>query len=117
VLIKVRVFDEAQQEIVYYQNEINLDNLFMVAKSREDMIREKGREFAQGAIPFFGGEFIKAVQKEDKTGIEKSAIEAAMAAWLYDSIYDGVTKEMYRHSFLEFNLHPTGMVVFNRKPV
>lgn len=114
MLIQVRIFDEAQQEIAFFQTEINPHGLFKVAKTREEFVREKGADFAQGAVPFCGGEFIKAVQSEDIKAIEKSAMEAAMAAWLFDSIYGGLSEAEYAKSTLQFNLHPTGMVVFNR---
>lgn len=116
MIIQVRVFDEAQKEIVFYQTEINLQGLFQVAKSRAKTFREKGSAFAQGAVPFFGAEFVKAVQNNDEKAIETSAMQAAMAAWLYDSIYGDVTEAMYEGSSLQFNLHPMGMVVCNRVP-
>jgi hypothetical protein len=117
VLIKVRVFDDAQQETIFFQTKINLLALFKIAKKREDTFRDKGWEFTQDAVPFFGGEFIQAVQREDVKAIERSAIQAAMTAWLADSIYGGITQDDYKKCFLEFNLHPTGLVVFNRKPI
>jgi len=116
MLIKMRVFDEVQQETVRYQTEINASALIQIAEPRKTMVREKGREFTQGAVPFFGGEFIKAVQADNKREIEKSAMEAAMAAWLFDHVYGGISEAEFQRCDLEFNLHPTGMVVYNRKP-
>lgn len=116
MLVKMRVFDESQEEVVYYQTEINASGLVQVAKEREPMMREKGKAFTQGAVPFFGEQFIKAVQADDEVEIKKCAMQAAMAAWLADSIYGGVGEDIFKACDLEFNLHPTGMVIYNRIP-
>lgn len=115
MLVNVRVFDENQNKTIHFQTEINAEAMILIAKDREALVREKGRSFTQGAVPFFGGEFIKAVQADDEREINKSAIEAAMAAWLYDHVYCGVSEVEFLRSELEFNLHPTGMVVYNRR--
>ena len=67
-------------------------------------------------MAFFGEEFIKAVQAGEKQEIEKTAMQAAMAAWLSDHIFGGVSEAEFLRCDLEFNMHPTGMVVYNRKP-
>ncbi len=117
MLIGMRVFDENQQETVHFQPEINAEAMISIAKERETWVREKGRSFTQGAVPFFGGAFIKAVRADDEREINKSAIEAAMSAWLYDHVYGGISEAEFLRSQLEFNLHPTGMVVYNRRVV
>lgn len=116
MLVKMRVFDENQQVTIHYQTAINASALIQVAKPREATMLEKGKEFTQGAVPFFGEEFIKAVRADNKVEIEKSAMQAAMAAWLSDHLFAGVSEEEFARCDLEFNMHPTGMVVYNRKP-
>ncbi|MFE0587914.1 MULTISPECIES: hypothetical protein [Pantoea] len=116
MLIKVRVFNESQEEIVYYQTEINPEPMLEIAASRVSMVREKGKAWAQGAVPFFGQELVNAVKKDDEQEIERNAISAAMAAWLCDSEFHGVTAEEFQASNLDFSLHPTGMVVYRREP-
>ncbi|CAB3775294.1 hypothetical protein LMG29542_08676 [Paraburkholderia humisilvae] len=39
-----------------------------------------------------------------------------MAAWLSGHLFAGVSEAEFAHCDLEFNMHPTGMVVYNRKP-
>ncbi|WP_059933700.1 MULTISPECIES: hypothetical protein [unclassified Burkholderia] len=116
MLVKMRVFDESQKETIRFQTAIDAPALIAIAKDREAFVREKGKAFAQGAVPFFGGEFIKAVQADDAREIEKNAMQAAMAAWLCDHIFSDVSEAEFVRCDLEFNLHPTGMVVYNRKP-
>ncbi|CNI57063.1 hypothetical protein [Yersinia ruckeri] len=49
MLIKIRVFNELQEEVIFYQTEIDPVAMIDIARSREDMVREKGKAFAQGA--------------------------------------------------------------------
>ncbi|MDM2974059.1 hypothetical protein OGY62_14850 [Citrobacter sp. CK198] len=115
MLIKVRVFNDVQVEILYYETEINAAQLIEVATGRVDTVRRNGKAWAQGAVPFFGKELVEAVMRDNPEEIERNAISAAMAAWLCDSEFQGVTAEEFKASDLDFSLHPTGMVVYNRK--
>ncbi|MGL4032752.1 hypothetical protein ACR3LQ_00455 [Kosakonia cowanii] len=115
MLIKVRVFNEVQVEIMYYQTEIDAAQLTEVAKGRVDMVRNNGKAWAEGAVPFFGKELVDAVVRDNPEEIERNAINAAMAAWLCDSEFQGVTAEQFMASNLDFSLHPSGMVIYNRK--
>lgn len=117
MLIKMRIFNEFQEEVIFYQTEIDAGAMIKIARSREDMVREKGKAFAQGAVPFYGQQLIEAVKIDDQKEIETCAINAAMAAWLCDSIFSGVTSQEFKASNLDFSLHPTGMVVYKRFPV
>ncbi|MFC0269631.1 hypothetical protein [Kushneria aurantia] len=116
MLIKVRVFDEKQEEVVFYQTEINADAMIKIAEPRVGMVQEKGKAWAQGAVPFFGKQLVDAVKLDDEKEVEKNAIQAAMSAWLFDSIFEGVTAQQFKASDLDFSLHPTGMVVYRRVP-
>ncbi|WP_199545020.1 hypothetical protein [Paraburkholderia kururiensis] len=115
MLVTMRVFDEQQQETIRYQTSINALALIETAKDREAFVREKGKAFAQGAVPFYGREFIRAVQADDARETEMTATHAAMAAWLADHLFGGVSEAEFVRCDLEFNLHPTGMVIYNRK--
>lgn len=117
MLVKMRVFDENQQVTIHYQTEINASALIDIGRPRLAVAREKGKTFTEGAVAFFGEEFIKAVQADNKHDIEKAALEAALAAWLSDHVFSGVTEAQFVRCDLEFNMHPTGMVVYNRKTV
>lgn len=116
MLVIVRVFDEHQVEVVHFEQNINAAGIITLAKSREPLMRAKGKTFTQGAVAFLGKEFVIAVRQQDALQIEKTAMQAVMSAWLYDSIYCDVTEDVFKRCNLEFNLHPTGMVVYNRTP-
>uniref|UniRef100_UPI003BEEE04E hypothetical protein n=1 Tax=Burkholderia arboris TaxID=488730 RepID=UPI003BEEE04E len=49
MLVKMRVFDENQQETVYFQTAINAQALIEIAKDREAFMREKGGGFKSEA--------------------------------------------------------------------
>lgn len=114
VILQFKFFNTEQQETALFQTEIDLNGLVAVAESKREMIREKGKSFAQSAVPFWASELVKAMEANDEQAMGRHAIQAAMAAWLADSVFDGATKADYESSYLEFNVHPTGMVVLNR---
>jgi hypothetical protein len=117
VILQFKFYDTEQQEIALFQTEIDLNELVSVAESRREMILEKGKSFAQSAVPFWAGEVAKAMNENDEAAMDRHAIQTAMAAWLADSVFEGATKADYESSYLEFNVHPTGMVVLNRHPM
>ena len=43
-------------------------------------------------------------------------LDVALAAWLVDSIYDGVTAETFMNSDLRFTMFPGGAVKYDRIP-
>lgn len=117
MILQFKFFNTEQQETPLFQTEIDLNGLVAVAESKRAMIQEKGKAFAQSAVPFWAGEMVKAIEENDEQAINRHAIQAAMAAWLADSVFDGATKVDYESSYLEFNVHPLGMVVLNRHPM
>lgn len=116
MLINIKVMDENLDLAIEYQTEINAAPIIEFAKEREQLIREKGKAFAQGAVPFWCGELVKAAKADDREALEYAAINSAMAAWLSDSIYDDLTENQFLASDLNFTLQPTGMVVYTRSP-
>jgi hypothetical protein len=51
------------------------------AETREDLAKTKGRDFMEGAIPFWAGELIKAIQAgKPDIDVHGAALNAAMAA-------------------------------------
>lgn len=116
MLVIVRVFDEHQAEVIYFEQSINAAGIITLAKSREPLMRAKGKAFTQGSVAFLGKDFVRAVREKDALQIEKTAMQAVMTAWLYDSIYCDVSEDVFKRCNLEFNLHPTGMVVYSRTP-
>lgn len=116
MLINVKVNNVNLETVIEYQTEINAEAMIEFAKEREPLMREKGKTFAQGAVPFWCEELVKAVEADDEKKIEYAAINSAMTAWLADSIYSGLTEREFLASDLYFTLEPTGMVLYTRKP-
>ncbi len=102
----------------HFRSEDNFDivNLFAVAKSREQMARDKGAEWTAGAVSFFGSEVVKAVDFGEHDDVSKSIIDMLMAAWLFDSLYSGVSEGQYLESDMEFTISHDGVVAHNRAP-
>lgn len=117
MFIKTRVLDEKWNPVFEAETEVDAIYLMLVSESREELVRSKGADWAAGAIPFFGQELINAM-KSGQQGhpIEKAAIEVAMAAWLFDSIYGGLDAEAFVKSNLEFTMMPGGAVKYDRRP-
>ncbi|HBU3503367.1 TPA: hypothetical protein MCW43_004971 [Klebsiella pneumoniae] len=115
MLINVKVNNINLETVIEYQTVVDAEAMIEIAKEREPMMREKGKTFAQGSVPYWCGELVKAVQAGDEERIEYSAINSAMTAWLADSIYSGLTENEFLASDLYFTLEPTGMVRYTRK--
>jgi len=117
MLIRVYSMDENMQTKLVGQTEVDALRLTIMAESREDEARKRGRDWTAGAVPFFAQELIAAAKaKKTNTEIEMHAANAALAAWLCDSIYDGVIAEVFTKSDLVFTLLPNGAVKYDRVP-
>ena len=81
----------------HFQSEEQFDikNLIDIAKSREQNARDKGAEWTAGAVSFFGSEVVKAVNTGEHNDLSKATIQILMAAWLFDSLYCGITAAQY----------------------
>ncbi|PIL42547.1 hypothetical protein CR105_23985 [Massilia eurypsychrophila] len=99
------------------QTEIDALGLMVAAESREQEARRRGRVWTAGAVPFFAQELITAMRaRKPRKELELEAVNAAMSAWLCDSIYDGVTAEQFIASDLIFTVLPGGAVKYDRVP-
>ena len=117
MLIRVYSMDEAMQTKLMGEAKVDALRLTIMAESREAEARKRGRDWTAGAVPFFAQELIAAAKtKKSKKEIEMHATNAAMAAWLCDSIYDGVTAEIFTQSDIVFTLLPNGAVKYDRVP-
>jgi hypothetical protein len=99
------------------EDHFDITNLFAIAKSREKMVRDKGAEWTVGAVSAFGSEVIKAVNFGEHDALSKAIIQMLMAAWLFDSLYGGISKDQYLKSNSEFTILHTGAVAYTRIPV
>lgn len=117
MLIHVYSADNAMQTSLIGKASVDAVGLMVMAESREAEARKRGREWTAGAVPFFAQQLIAATRaRKSKKEIEMQAVNAAMAAWLCDSIYDGVTAELFVRSDLVFTLLPNGAVKYDRVP-
>jgi hypothetical protein len=117
MLIKTRVLDESLNAVFQAHTKISAHNLIEVAKSREALARSKGPTWAADAIPVFGKMLINLTRSETLGDeVDNAAIQVAMAAWLYDSIYCGLDADTFARSDLQFTMLPDGTVEYKRLP-
>ena len=98
------------------EDQFNVENLLEIAKTREQNARERGAEWTAGAISFFAGEVIKAVNTGENDDVSKAIIDMLMSAWLFDSLYCGITTAQYLESDMEFTIAADSTVVHTRVP-
>lgn len=117
MLIKTRVLDESLNTVFQAHTEISARNLIEVAKSREALARSKGPNWAADAIPVFGEKLIVLMRSATLGDeVDNAAIQVAMAAWLYDSIYCGLDADTFASSDLQFTMLAGGAVEYKRMP-
>ena len=116
----IRVFtttDDRAEPSLVAEMQVDAAALMAAAQPREAEARQRGPEWTGGAIPFFVQELVDAVEAgKPAQVIETQASNAAMAAWLYDSIHDGVSAEIFAQCDLVFTLAPGGVVQYDRTP-
>jgi hypothetical protein len=117
MLIKTCVLDESLNTVFQAHTEISAHNLIEIAKSREALVRSKGRSWAADAIPVFGMKLI-SLMRSATLGVEvdDAAIQVAMAAWLFDSIYADLDADTFARSELQFTMLSNGAVEYKRQP-
>ncbi|SDP88786.1 hypothetical protein [Acidovorax cattleyae] len=98
------------------EDQFDVENLFEISKSREQSARDMGSEWTAGAVSFFGGEVVKAVNTGEHADVSKAIIQMLMATWLFDSLYCGITANTYRESDMKFTITPDGAVSHTRIP-
>lgn len=102
-----------------FEAEVAVDPLMLMvaAESKEAVARENGRQFTEGAIPFWASEAFKAAKSGGSPDeLHRLTLNVAMSAWLMASIYDQVPAEQFIRSNLHFTLLPGGAVKFDRIP-
>jgi tRNA(fMet)-specific endonuclease VapC len=115
--IETKVIGEAGDVVFQGQTEVDALALMVMAETRENLARSKGRAFTEGAIPFFGAQLVEAARSgKSEAEVGKEAMNVALAAWLADSIYGGVTAEAFMKSDLRFTMYPGGAVKYDRIP-
>lgn len=117
MLIRVFTTDDQSEPTLAMETQVDAAALMAMAQPRAAEARERGAEWTAGAIPFFVQELVDALQA-GKPGqeIEMQATNAAMAAWLYDSVHDGVSADIFAQCDLVFTLSEGGVVQYDRTP-
>lgn len=108
------VLDEDGSRNFEGEDQFNIEELFKFAQSREQLSRDNGKEWTAGAVPFFGGEVVKAVDSGEHQDITRAIIKLVMSTWLYESLYCGITADDYRVSDMQFSISHDGMVTYTR---
>jgi len=115
--IETQAVDEAGQLVFRGQMDVDALNLMVMAETRENLARSKGRAFVEHMISSFGAQLVEAAKSgQGQSEVDKAAMTVAMAAWLMDSIYGGVTAEAFMKSDLRFTMFPGGAVKYDRIP-
>ena len=116
----IRVFttaDDNDDPSLVMEAQVDAAALMAMAQPREAEARQRGPEWTGGAIPFFVQELVTALESgKPAPEIETQASNAAMAAWLYDSVHDGVSADIFAQCDLVFTLSPGGVVQYARTP-
>ena len=99
------------------EDQFNIENMFEIAKTREQSARDKGAEWTAGAVSFFGSEVVKAVNTGEHGDVSKAIIQMLMATWLFDSLYCGTTTTHYLESNMKFTIAADGAVAHTRVSV
>ena len=115
MLIRTIVLDKTSSPVFRGKTEIDFDNLLTVAKTREELVRHKGSEWASNAVPAFARDLCEHLKSKDLgESLDKAAMNLALAAWLFDTIYRGLTIDDYVERELVFTIAHDGQVKFER---
>lgn len=96
--------------------QFNADTLFSFAEDRIKLAREKGADWTAGAISFFGQQLVQAVKTGENDDVDMAVTNMALAAWVFDSVFGGITAETYRNSNFQFVVADNGVVSHTRLP-
>lgn len=117
MLIRVLTTDDDSEPSLAMETRLDAANLMAMAGQRETEARERGPEWTAGAIAFFVQELVDALAAgKPEAEIGTHAANAAMAAWLYDSVHDGVGADVFAQCDLVFTLSAGGVVQYDRLP-
>lgn len=95
---------------------LKADTLMAFAKDREQLVRKEGADWTTGLISFYGQELVKAVKVGENKDVDMAVMNMVMAAWLFDSVFCGITADTYRRPKFEFVITDDGIVSHKRIP-
>jgi hypothetical protein len=98
------------------EDQIDLQNLFEVAKSKKQNARDKGEEWTRGAISFFGSKVVTAVNTGENKDVTQAIVELLLVTWVYEEMYLGATTDSFSKSDLHFTITNDGIVAQTKIP-
>lgn len=113
--IEIKALNNNCDIIFQSTTEIDPQILLEVAKSRENMVANRGESWAADAIPALGKNLVEvALAGNLGDAVDKAAMEVTMAAWLYESIFKGLDSIAFIKSNLNFTMTGNGIVRYTR---
>ncbi|MGE8485336.1 MAG: hypothetical protein ACN6Q5_22410 [Pseudomonas sp.] len=110
----VQLLDSKGESWFDGSRELPADYILKLSAKRKPAVMEKGLEFAQGAIPFFGAELVKVVKANSSEDvIDKAVIELALATVVVESCM-GIEDEVLANRHLRLTVHADGAVRYDR---
>jgi len=112
--ITVSLLDESKEPWFFAERELPADYMLKMAAARDSMVKEKGPEFVQGAIPAFGGQLVEVVKSGAKDdAIEKAVLELGLAVVVVDRML-GIDDTVLKQSQFVLTVYQDGMVRYDR---
>lgn len=89
------------------------DHMLKLVADRMPTVVEKGLEFAQGAVHFFGGELAKICKKGTQKELDKAAIELILTVLSVESMLGTPEKDL-NDSDYSLIIYDNGIVRYDR---
>lgn len=96
------------------EDQIDIDGLFEIAKSKKEGARSNGEEWTRGAISFYGSEVVTAVNTGENKDVTSAINHLLLVTWIYEEMYLGATTDTFRQFDLKFTITHDGVVMQTR---
>ena len=96
------------------EDQIDIDGLFEIAKTKKQNARNKGEEWTRGAISFYGSEVVTAVNTGENKDVTNAINGLLLVTWIYEEMYLGATTDSFRQFDLNFTITHGGVVMQTR---
>ena len=111
---EIKLLDENGDPWFVGSRDLPGEYILKLAAERKPMLMEKGIEFAQGAIPAFGGELVKVVKAgSSEDAIDKAVIEFVLAAATVETCL-GTSDEVLLNRHFNLVVYDDGAVRYDR---
>jgi hypothetical protein len=116
MLLTTRVIADSK---VAFETTADIDGprLIATAAGREEMARDRGPDWVDGAVTAFTHEFVEAAEQQyEESEVGLLATNLAMVVWLRESVFGGVTQDDFLNSDLVFTVGADAVVSYARVP-